>query len=107
MRYKPKLTKRLDGRGRAVWISAAKNQGLSFLIDGLRSFIYKNLLSGRIKLKNNQGKQRAKLFEMGVVKDEKVLNDGSWELAIKITKKDILRFLKKEGMSADAFGKIS
>ena len=44
---------------------------------------------------------------MGVVKDEKVLNDGSWELAIKITKKDILRFLKKEGMSTDAFGKIS
>jgi GTP-binding protein HflX len=58
-------------------------------------------------LKNDQGKQRAKLFEMGAVRDEKVLNDGSWELALKITEKDILRFLKKEGMRIDAFGKIS
>ena len=41
-------------------------------------------------LKNDQGKQRAKLFEMGAVRDEKVLNDGSWELALKITEKDIL-----------------
>ena len=107
MSYRPKLTKRLDGGGRAVWISATKNQGLDLLIDGLSSFIFKNLLSGRIMLKNDQGKQRAKLFEMGAVRDEKVLNDGSWELALKITEKDILRFLKKEGMRVDAFGKIS
>ena len=107
MSYRPKLTKRLDGGGRAVWISATKNQGLDLLIDGLSSFIFKSLLSGRIMLKNDQGKQRAKLFEMGAVRDEKVLNDGSWELALKITEKDILRFLKKEGMRIDAFGKIS
>jgi hypothetical protein len=43
---------------------------------------------------------------MGAVKEEKILKDGSWELALEITKQDIYRFLKKEGMKADAFVKI-
>ena len=104
--YMPKLTKRVNGSGRAAWISAMKGDGLDLLMDGISSFFARNLLSGSIELSNNQGKQRAKLFQMGAVKEEKILKDGSWELALEITKQDIYRFLKKEGMKADAFVKI-
>jgi hypothetical protein len=51
---------------------------------------------GSIMLDNNQGKQRAKLFQMGAVKEEKILEDGSSRLALEITKQDIHRFLKKK-----------
>ena len=61
---------------------------------------------GSIMLDNNQGKQRAKLFQMGAVKEEKILDDGSFRLALEITKQDIYRFLKKEGMSTNAFVKM-
>jgi len=106
LNYMPKLTKRVNGSGRAAWISAMKGDGLDLLMDGISSFFARNLLSGSIELSNNQGKQRAKLFQMGAVKEEKILKDGSWELALEITKQDIYRFLKKEGMKADAFVKI-
>ena len=102
----PKLTKRVNGSVRAAWISAMKGDGLDLLMDGISSFFARNLLSGSIELSNNQGKQRAKLFQRGAVKEEKILKDGSWELALEITKQDIYRFLKKEGMKADAFVKI-
>ena len=106
LNYMPKLTKRVNGSGRAAWISAMKGDGLDLLMGGISSFFARNLLSGSIELSNNQGKQRAKLFQMGAVKEEKILKDGSWELALEITKQDIYRFLKKEGMKADAFVKI-
>jgi GTP-binding protein HflX len=106
LNYMPKLTKRVNGSGRAAWISAMKGDGLDLLMGGISSFFARNLLSGSIELSNNQGKQRAKLFQMGAVKEEKILEDGSWELALEITKQDIYRFLKKEGMKADAFVKI-
>jgi GTP-binding protein HflX len=73
---------------------------------GISSFFARNLLMGSIMLDNNQGKQRAKLFQMGAVKEEKILEDGSSRLALEITKQDIHRFLKKEGMSTDAFVKM-
>ena len=106
LNYMPKLTKRVNGSGRAAWISAMKGDGLDLLMGGISSFFARNLLSGSIELSNNQGKQRAKLFQMGAVKEEKILKDGSWKLALEITKQDIYRFLKKEGMKADAFVKI-
>jgi len=106
LNYMPKLTKRVNGSGRAAWISAIKGDGLDLLMGGISSFFARNLLSGSIELSNNQGKQRARLFQMGAVKEEKILKDGSWELALEITKQDIYRFLKKEGMKADAFVKI-
>ena len=41
-----------------------------------------------------------------LVKEEKILDDGSFRLALEITKQDIYRFLKKEGMSTNAFVKM-
>ncbi len=106
LNYKPKLTKRINGSGRAAWVSALKGKGLNLLMTGISSFFARNLLMGSIMLDNNQGKQRAKLFQMGAVKEEKILEDGSSRLALEITKQDIHRFLKKEGMSTDAFVKM-
>ncbi|MDB2543660.1 GTPase HflX [Woeseiaceae bacterium] len=106
LNYKPKLTKRINGSGRAAWVSALKGEGLNLLMTGISSFFARNLLIGSIKLDNSQGKQRAKLFQMGAVKEEKILDDGSFRLALEITKQDIYRFLKKEGMSTNAFVKM-
>ena len=78
LNYKPKLTKRINGSGRAAWVSALKGKGLNLLMTGISSFFARNLLMGSIMLDNNQGKQRAKLFQMGAVKEEKILEDGKF-----------------------------
>jgi len=91
---------------KAVWLSALTGEGLNSILNAISDFISKNVILGCIELTNKQGRQRAKLFEMGAVREENILKDGSWELLLKIKKQDIQRFLKKEGMKANAFVKI-
>ena len=91
---------------KSVWLSALTGEGLNSILNAISDFISKNVILGCIELTNKQGRQRAKLFEMGAVREENILKDGSWELLLKIKKQDIQRFLKKEGMKANAFVKI-
>jgi len=91
---------------KSVWLSALTGEGLKSILSVISDFISKNVILGRIKLTNRQGRQRAKLFQMGAVREEKILKDGSWELLLKIKKQDIHRFLKKESMKANVFVKI-
>ena len=52
-----------------------------------------------IHLLPDQGRQRAKLFELGAVTSEDVLPEGGWTLALKMTDKDLRRFLKHENLA--------
>ena len=91
---------------RSVWLSAKTGQGIEKLNSVLANFLKKNVILGEIKLDNNQGRQRAKLFQMGAVKTENIQEDGSWNLILEIKKEDIYSFLKKEGISKSNFSKI-
>ena len=91
---------------RSVWLSAKTGQGIEKLNSVLANFLKKNVILGEIKLDNNQGRQRAKLFQMGAVKTENIQEDGSWNLILEIKKEDIHSFLKKEGISKSNFSKI-
>lgn len=91
---------------RSVWLSAKTGQGIEKLNSVLANFLKKNVILGEIKLHNNQGRQRAKLFQMGAVKTENIQEDGSWSLILEIKKEDIYSFLKKEGISINNFSKI-
>ena len=91
---------------RSAWLSAKTGQGIEKLNSILANFLKKNVILGEIKLHNNQGRQRAKLFQMGAVKTENIQEDGSWTLMLEIKKEDIYSFLKKEGISKSNFSKI-
>ena len=52
-----------------------------------------------IRLLPEQGRQRAKLFELGAVTSEAALEEGGWTLDLKITEKDLKRFLKRENLA--------
>ena len=54
-----------------------------------------------IHLEPSQGRLRARLFELGAVVDEAVLDDGSWSLELKMTETDLRRFLKREKLSRE------
>ncbi len=52
-----------------------------------------------IHLAPGEGRQRAKLFELGAVTSEQVLATGGWTLHLKMTEKDLRRFLKHENLA--------
>ena len=97
----PKVANNLDGDGRAVWISARTGEGLPLLKEAIARRLRKRTVHRFIHLQPSQGRQRARLFELGAVVNEDVLEDGSWSLELKISKKDLRQFLKREEIAEE------
>jgi GTP-binding protein HflX len=98
---KPRVTNNTQGEGRAVWISAVTGEGLELLKGAIAKHLQKKTVRRHIHLEPAQGRQRAKLFELGAVLSEEVLEDGGWALELKMTEKDLRRFLKHENLVAE------
>ncbi|MCH9693947.1 MAG: GTPase HflX [Gammaproteobacteria bacterium] len=94
----PRMTNNRHGEGRAVWLSAATGEGISMLKEAIANRLRQKTVSRNMRLQPTQGRQRAKLFEMGAVLNEEILEDGSWVLELRMAEKDLRRFLKRENL---------
>ena len=101
MDRKPRVTNNRRGEGRAVWISAVTGEGLELLKEAIAQRLQQKTVRRYIHLDPAQGRQRAKLFELGAVLSEEALEDGGWTLELKMTEKDLRRFLKHENLAED------
>ncbi|MCH7822930.1 MAG: 50S ribosome-binding GTPase, partial [Proteobacteria bacterium] len=98
---KLKVAKNRSREGRAAWISATTGAGIPLLLDAIGDRLRRKTLHGVIRLQASQGRQRAKLFEIGAVLNEEACEDGGWTLELKIAERDLRRFLKRENLAAD------
>jgi GTP-binding protein HflX len=98
---KPRMTNNRHGEGRAVWLSAVSGEGLPMLRDAIAKRLRQKMISRTIHLQPTQGRQRAKLFELGAVLKEDVSEDGSWTLDLRMSEKDLRRFLKRENLDPE------
>jgi GTP-binding protein HflX len=98
---KPRMTNNRHGEGRAVWLSAVTGEGLPMLKDVIANRLRQKTTQCTIHLQPAQGKQRAKLFELGAVINEAVRDDGSWALELRMVEKDLQRFLKRENLQIE------
>ncbi len=97
----PRMTNNRHGEGRAVWLSAVTGEGLPLLKGAIAKRLRQKTVHRTIRLLPEQGRQRAKLFELGAVLSEDVDADGSWTLQLRMAEKDLRRFLKYENLVED------
>jgi GTP-binding protein HflX len=95
---KPQLTNNRLGEGRAVWLSAVTGEGIPLLLDALARRLSRKKIQGVIRLDASQGRQRAKLFDVGAVQRETPAEDGGWVLELEMVERDFRRFLKRENL---------
>lgn len=96
---KPRVTNNRDGGGRAAWISAVTGEGLELLKGAIARRLRKRTVQRFLQLQPAQGRLRAKLFELGAVRNEEVLEEGGWQLELQMKEKDLQRFLKTENLA--------
>jgi len=96
---KPRVTNNRAGEGRAVWLSALSGEGLPMLKEAIARRLSQKTVHRYLALSPAEGRQRAKLFELGVVINEEAREDGGWALEVKMTEKDLRRFLKRENLA--------
>ncbi len=99
---KPRVANNSEGEGRAVWLSAATGEGVSILLDAISNRLRRKTVHGIMHLHPSQGRQRAKLFELGAVRGEVSSDDGGWNLELKMPERDLMRFLKRENLAKEA-----
>ena len=104
---KPRITNNREGEGRAVWISAVTGEGLPLLKDAIARRLRQETVRRYIHLEPGQGRQRAKLFELGAVLNEEELEEGGWSLELKMAEKDLRRFLKRENLTEEQLIPVS
>jgi GTP-binding protein HflX len=98
---KPRVTNNRAGEGRAVWLSAITGDGIPLLLDTISERLQRKMVHGVVTLHPSQGRQRAKLFDIGAVLNEEACDDGGWKLELKLAESDLHRFLKREKLPAD------
>ena len=54
-----------------------------------------------VRRQASQGRQRAKLFELGAVINETSTESGGWQLEVNMAERDLRRFLKRENLAPD------
>ncbi|MEM8816539.1 MAG: ribosome rescue GTPase HflX [Pseudomonadota bacterium] len=97
----PRVTTNRDGNGRAVWLSAATGEGVPLLLEAIEQRLKPGSVRGCLRLAAGQGRQRARLFELGAVVNESSTDDGGWELEVDMAERDLRRFLKRENLAPD------
>ncbi len=97
---KPRVTSNRAGHGRSVWLSARTGDGIAILLDTIDERLRRKTAHGVMHLLPTQGRQRAKLFEIGAVLSEEACDDGGWNLELKLAETDLHRFLKRENLPA-------
>ena len=98
---RPQKTRNRDGEGRAVWMSAITGSGIPMLLEAIDERLQRKTLHGLMRLAPTQGRQRARLFELGAVLSEQPCDDGGWNLELKMAESDLRRFLKRENLPAN------
>ena len=100
---RPRVNANRNGLGRAVWLSARSGEGIPMLRDAIAERLRCDRVRGMMRLRPGQGRQRARLFELGAVVTETAMDDGGWALELNLGERDLQRFLKRESLPASQF----
>ncbi len=91
--FQPRIDYDEKNNPKRVWISAEKNLGLDLLQQAITELLTKRMVHCRASLQPEQGKLRAKLYALGVVKAEAIDDEGRWLLDLEIQQLDFERLL--------------
>jgi len=81
----------------SVSISAASGAGVEDLLNAVSDFLASERINRWIELKGQDGRLRAHLFELGVVSEERIAENGSWMLHVDVPKETAERLARLPG----------
>jgi GTPase len=93
----PGIERDEHGRVSAVWISAASGAGLDLLNEALAERLTEGRIRRWIHVPVQRQRLRARLFELGVVREEEVEDDGSSRLDVDLDLRDVRRLTRLDG----------
>ena len=93
---KPRLDFADDGSVKRIWLSVHSGDGIDMLKQMLIDIFREQMVVGQLVLAPSEARIRARLFEVGAIRDEKVDDEGRFLLDISISRRDLNQFEARE-----------
>jgi GTP-binding protein HflX len=93
---KPRLDFADDGSVKRVWLSVHSGDGIDMLKQVLIDIFREQMVVGQLLLAPSEARIRARLFDVGAIRDEKVDDEGRFLLDISISRRDLNQFEARE-----------
>jgi GTP-binding protein HflX len=90
-----------SGEIRRVWLSAVTGEGIPEFLEALAERFKSEQVHGMLELPASAGGIRARLFELGAVRQESMDEHGDWHLEIQLARKDFERVRKQGDLAED------
>lgn len=94
----PRIDRDDQGRPERVWVSANTGEGLDLLFDAISELLCEEILHMELRLRPDQGKLRALMFEQNVVLNERYSDEGLSCLEVRLQKLDFDRALRSSNV---------
>lgn len=88
---KPHYDRDEEGKIKRVFLSAAKNQGMSELIFAIGERLNQTIIERHLILRPDQGRLRAQLYQRGAVLSESIDEEGNCDLLLRMPKVELER----------------
>ncbi len=94
----PRIDRDEEGRATAVWISAARRDGLDLLIRAVAERLARFVRRARLRMPASAGALRSRLYSAQAVRAEESTPDGSIELAVELPDLELLQLARTAGV---------
>ena len=95
-RFKPRIDYSQEGVPKRVWVSAVTGAGLDLLSQAITELLTKRVVNCTVTLRPDQGRLRAKLYALGVVRNEQTGEQGESVLDLAIQQLDFERLFSQK-----------
>lgn len=84
------------GNVKRIWLSVESGAGIDLLKQTLIDMFREQMVEGQLALSPADGRVRAKLFEIGAIRQESIDEEGRFLLQISISRRDLNQFESRE-----------
>jgi GTP-binding protein HflX len=92
----PRIDYADDGSVKRIWLSVESGDGLDLLRQTLIDQFRERMVEGKLVLSPSDARIRARLFEAGAIRDEKIDDEGKFLLQISMSRRDLNQFESRE-----------
>jgi GTP-binding protein HflX len=93
-----RLERDAEGQAAAVWISAARRGGLDLLQQAVAERLSRAARGATLRIPPAAGALRSQLYSLGAVRGERVLDDGSIDLAVELPDAELDSLARSRGV---------
>ncbi|MBA1149331.1 GTPase HflX [Ectothiorhodospiraceae bacterium WFHF3C12] len=97
----PRIHRDEQGVPTAVYLSAARREGLELLLEAVAERVGTRQVHGEIALPAGEGRLRARLYQVGEVLRERSGERGEYILEVVVPERELARLRANEGLSVD------